>query len=777
VVMKSEETIIEDITQLENINKEDSTINIKTFRKHKIIEELPAKGGESDNYIIEYENKKAFLKLYRKGRTPNVDLDKIKKLFEEDKDHFVEIYESGFDNKSGRYYEIMEYIQYGDLKNLINDLSSKAIKQKESTIDKIISEIAEALKVLHNNNIIHRDLKPSNVLVRDKDNINLVLIDFGIAKELEQDISKSETTSFKGTMQYIAPEEISNYFGKEIDWWHLGIIAYELINGSNPFKGLTDNVIINILNTKGVEISKDIPKKYQVLLKGLLTRDYAKRWGYKEIKRWLSGDTNINFYYEEAEKSDDEVEKEWQNYNIPPNSNWRKLGLSPSETKAFIDAGFGYNDARRWVQTGWKSGDLAKKWYESGFEPEEALIFEDLGFSIRQASSVKSKGFSAFDMMPLKDYAVENPEIIDEVYRFIESSNKPKNDKNIINRLFKEAKNWKESFFSLEEAYRWLLNGFTLNEAKNWKKLGFSVDRAKEWQNFGFDPFEASKWKSAGFNPTTAKEWLYEGFDVENAVKWQQESVSPKNAKMWIKEGFGFEVAIKWERAKIGPEYVKDWIEKGFSVEEAKEWVSNGFQDPKLAKVWKEALFKPLEAKEWAFKGFSFYEALKWGKNGFNANQAYEWSSALKSYFFGNKFNGSKRQIDKIIKFTKKIIKAGYQNPKEFIRTQESRIANSKKYIINLVKKFLLRVVLLVGALFGLLVSIDVFGGVSLTSRIITVLVSISVVEIFLLLIFLVFWRIIIRPVLMLLIGLLYLIGFGKLVKKFIKNTVIKAHN
>ena len=805
--MSSEDkTTIEDETILENKdddktkieNKEQQVyqaptenLNITTFRKHKIIEDLPAKGGESDNYIIEYEGKKAFLKLYRKGRTPNVDLDKIKKLFEEDKDHFVEIYESGFDNKSGRYYEIMEYIQYGDLKNLINELSSKVIKQKENTIDKVISEIAEALKVLHNNNIIHRDLKPSNVLVKDKDKINLVLIDFGIAKELEQDISKSGTTSFKGTMQYIAPEEISDYFGKEIDWWHLGIIAYELINGSNPFKGLTDNVIVHTLATKGVEIPKDIPEKYQILLKGLLTRDYKKRWGYEEVKRWLSGDTNINLYYEETEKSDDELEKEWQKYNIPPNSNWRKLGLSPSETKSFIDAGFGYNDARRWVQVGWTSGDLAKKWYESGFEPEEALIFEDLGFSIGQANSVKSKGFSAFDMMPLKDYAIENPVIIYEVYgfiqvyRFIESYNKSKNDKNIINRLFKEAKNWKESFFSLEEAYRWLLNGFTLNEAKNWKKLGFSIDKAKEWQNVGFDPLEASKWKSAGFNPTTAREWLYEGFNVENAVKWQQKGVSPKNAKMWIKEGFDFEVAIKWERAKIGPEYVKDWIEKGFSVEEAEEWTSNGFQDPKLAKVWKEALFRPLEAKEWAFKGFSFYEALKWEKNGFNASQAYEWSSALKSYFFGNKFNGSKRQIDKIIKFTKKIIKAGYQNPKEFIRTQESRIANSKKNIINLVKKFLLRVILFAGVLFGLLVSIDVFnllvstgvfGGVSLTSRIITVLVSISIVEIFLLLIFLVFWLIIIRPVLMLLIEYLYLIGFGKLVKKFIKNTVIKAH-
>jgi len=60
VVMKSEETIIEDITQLENINKEDSTINIKTFRGYKIIEELPAKGGESDNYIIDMKIKKHF---------------------------------------------------------------------------------------------------------------------------------------------------------------------------------------------------------------------------------------------------------------------------------------------------------------------------------------------------------------------------------------------------------------------------------------------------------------------------------------------------------------------------------------------------------------------------------------------------------------------------------------------------------------------------------------------------------------------------------------------
>jgi len=549
--MSSEDkTTIEDKTILENKdddktkieNKEQQVyqgptenLNITTFRKHKIIEELPAKGGESDNYIIEYEGKKAFLKLYRKGIIPKVDLDKIKKLFEEDKYHFVEIYEAGIDDKTQRYYEIMEYIQYGDLKNLINELSSKPIKQKESTIDKIISEIAEALKVLHNNNIIHRDLKSSNVLVRDKDNINLVLIDFGIAKELEQDISKSGTTSFKGTMQYIAPEEISDYFGKEIDWWHLGIIAYELINGSNPFKGLTDNVIVHTLATKGVEIPKDIQQKYQILLKGLLTRDYKKRWGYEEVKRWLSGDTNVNFYYEEVEKSDDEVEKEWQKYNIPPDSNWRKLGLSPSETKAFIDAGFGYNDARRWIQVGWTSGTIARTWYNAGFEPEEALIFEDLGFSIKQASFLKSKGITAFDLEPLRKYKDEKPDLVDEIYSIVQSEDfsKSQDTTNALRKLLREYQNWSKISKNLKDAYDLILLGFSYEEASQclgnnrsnqncaeiWHRKGLELQKLKRY-NEALKCFD----KATQLEPNNANYWNDKGILLKYLNRYEEAS-------------------------------------------------------------------------------------------------------------------------------------------------------------------------------------------------------------------------------------------------------------
>ncbi|MFP3159458.1 MAG: protein kinase family protein [Hydrogenobaculum sp.] len=611
--MSSEDkTIIEDKTILENKdddktkieNKEQQVyqgptenLNITTFRKHKIVEDLPAKGGESDNYIIEYEGKKAFLKLYRKGIIPKVDLDKIKKLFEEDKDHFVEIYEAGIDDKTQRYYEIMEYIQYGDLKNLINELSSKTIKQKESTIDKVISEIAEALKVLHNNNIIHRDLKPSNVLIRNKDNINLVLIDFGIAKELEQDISKSGTTSFKGTMQYIAPEEISDYFGKEIDWWHLGIIAYELINGSNPFKGLTDNVIVHTLATKGVEIPKDIPQKYQILLKGLLTRDYKKRWGYEEVKRWLSGDTNINFYYEEAEKSDDEVEKEWQKYNIPPDSNWRKLGLSPSETKSFIDAGFGYNDAKKWTQVGWASGTIARTWYNAGFEPEEALIFEDLGFSIKQASFLKSKGITALDLEPLRKYKDEKPDLVDEIYSIVQSEDfsKSQDTTNALKKLLREYQNWSKISKSLKDAYDLILLGFSYEEASQclgnnrpnqncaeiWHRKGLELQKLKRY-NEALKCFD----KATQLEPNNANYWYSKGILLKYLNRYEEAlqsfdkaiQLEPNNALYWANKGFVLGNLGRHEEAlqcfdkviQLKPDndmLCLSWENKGFALE------------------------------------------------------------------------------------------------------------------------------------------------------------------------------------------------------------------
>jgi serine/threonine protein kinase len=659
VSLENDKTQIEDITRVEKSEKHTEGITaLKTFRGCKVLEELPARGGEADNYILECNGIKAFLKLYRKGLSPKVDLKRLQEISKSYREHLVEIYDTGYDQQTGRYYEIMEYIEHGDLRNLLNQIKGKTIDKKEKIIDKVVSEIAEALNVLHKNNIIHRDLKPANILIRDKDKLDLVLTDFGIARALEEDLSKVQTTGFKGTTHYMAPEELSGYFGKEIDWWHLGVIVYELVFGKHPFEGLTDKVVINALVTKGIEIPQGVPEKYSLLLKGLLTRDYKKRWGYEQVKRWLSGDLNIEVYYEQAETrvEEDYEEKEWMKYGISKETNWRKLGLSPFETKSFIKAGFGFNEAKKWVDAGWRSGELAKRWYNAGFEPEESYVFEKLGLSPKQARQIKNIGLTAYDLKPLVGAEIE---LIEEFINFIEENTSgqkvpPYLGKTLsfepLKKLVKELSLWRKEGFTIKEAYEWIKYGFSIQEAKIWKvakfdpqnairwrKLGFNTEEAKEWIKEGFSPEQAQEWKTLNFSPKEAKEWYGVEPNPQNTIKWQKLRFNIKEAKEWIKEGFSPEGAQKWKALNFSPKEAKEWQEEGFTIKKAQKWKALGFS-PREAKKWYRTEFDPEEVKiiqelnisleeaeAWRMKVFSLTEAQEWIKAGFDIESASSW--------------------------------------------------------------------------------------------------------------------------------------------------------
>jgi serine/threonine protein kinase len=584
----NEETKIENLTKIEKTTSSSSTIH--SFQDYEILKELPAGGAEADNFLIQKNHTQFFLKLYRKGINPNIELlINLKELSQKLKEHVVEIFDVGFDNQLQRYFEIMEFVPYGDIRPLIKEIQSLPQNEKFHQIDLIIKEMAIALKFLHNHDIIHRDLKPSNILIRNKNPLDLVFIDFGISKKLDEELSKVATTSFKGTIYYIAPEEISNYFGKEIDWWHLGIIIYELLTGKNPFHKLSEHAVINLLTTKNIEIPKNIPEKYQTLLKGLLTRDYEKRWNYQQVHDWLNGKTNIPVYYEETQKDKKRTtdsEKIWDKHGIPKDSPWRTLELEPEKVITFKQADFGVNEAKKWIQAGWTNGKTARKWLDNAFEPEEAYLFENFGLSIKQAKTLVSSGITAYDLNKIKNQIKDWDKFISETISLIQEGYNPikviKQYDQFVNAgmNYREANDWIARGFSLNEVIAWKNAGFSLNEAIKWKNANISANEAKELRNFGLIPERADYLMSVlgyGFGDWRFSYWGNAGFTKVEAILWKNGDFSLNEAKDWKNAGFSPNEAIEWKNANISANEAKNWKNAGYTLDYAKDWKNAGF--------------------------------------------------------------------------------------------------------------------------------------------------------------------------------------------------------
>jgi serine/threonine-protein kinase len=107
----------------------------------------------------------------------------------------------------------------------------------------ILLDVCEALREAHSQGVIHRDLKPGNVLLRDGD--RAVVVDFGMAKIVTGGggtgtTALTEHNMVFGTPEYMAPEQArGDELDARCDVYATGIILYELLTGSVPFKGPT----------------------------------------------------------------------------------------------------------------------------------------------------------------------------------------------------------------------------------------------------------------------------------------------------------------------------------------------------------------------------------------------------------------------------------------------------------------------------------------------------------------------------------------------------------
>ena len=145
--------------------------------------------------------------------------------------NIVQIYD--FDSEDGQYYIVMEYVEGKTLKQLLKRRGSLTITE---VID-IMSQITDGMAHAHDSYIIHRDIKPQNIMILEDGMVKIT--DFGIAMAINAS-DLTQTNSVMGSVHYLPPEQAAGK-GSTIksDIYSLGILFYEMLAGTMPFRGET----------------------------------------------------------------------------------------------------------------------------------------------------------------------------------------------------------------------------------------------------------------------------------------------------------------------------------------------------------------------------------------------------------------------------------------------------------------------------------------------------------------------------------------------------------
>ncbi|MEZ5425727.1 MAG: protein kinase [Pyrinomonadaceae bacterium] len=140
------------------------------------------------------------------------------------------IYDYFFDEKEGRFYLVMKYINGGDLASRLRAAPNGQIE--EQTVVEWAAQIADVLDYLHKRQppIVYRDLKPANIMI-DGNTGRIMLIDFGIARWINKE---EKGVTAVGTMGYAPPELFSGKVEPRSDIYSLGSTMFHLLTGSDP---------------------------------------------------------------------------------------------------------------------------------------------------------------------------------------------------------------------------------------------------------------------------------------------------------------------------------------------------------------------------------------------------------------------------------------------------------------------------------------------------------------------------------------------------------------
>ena len=273
---------------------------------HYRIESLIGIGGMGEVYLARDERlgRKAALKLLPDSLT--IDEAQLSRFKNEARSasalnhpNILTVYEIGAEGNV--QFIATEFIEGVTLRTALASGRMSAHRALEIAV-----QVASALAAAHDAGVVHRDIKPENIMLRPDGYVKV--LDFGIAKLTEQrrapDDHRVETTTLLqtrpglvlGTAHYMSPEQAR---GQKVDArsdiWSLGVVLYEMVTGSPPFRGETpSDCIAAILTAEPASISSispDVPAKLESILQKALRKNTDER--YQTTKEMLAELRNL----------------------------------------------------------------------------------------------------------------------------------------------------------------------------------------------------------------------------------------------------------------------------------------------------------------------------------------------------------------------------------------------------------------------------------------------------------------------------------------------------
>ncbi|PIS47110.1 MAG: hypothetical protein COT17_05180 [Elusimicrobia bacterium CG08_land_8_20_14_0_20_51_18] len=162
-------------------------------------------------YPEEYERFKREAKIMERLKHPNI------------------VGVQGILEEGGETYLIFDYVEGRSLSEILKERKRFPLNECRD----IFKGVCGAVHHAHANNVIHRDLKPSNVMLDPKG--QAMVMDFGLASELRESLTRVTHQTMSGTPAYMAPEQHEGIVKKESDIYAMGVCLYEMLTGELPF--------------------------------------------------------------------------------------------------------------------------------------------------------------------------------------------------------------------------------------------------------------------------------------------------------------------------------------------------------------------------------------------------------------------------------------------------------------------------------------------------------------------------------------------------------------